>query len=161
MASKWDDDDVERPVVKTKGDVRADINEWQAKVNAAAKTVALPAERTPVDVKAKQPAPVVKAPAVPALPEADIKRLQNEALQSANDVAHRSGMSRRVRLRVKVPGWYPGSVPAVDFLDGRPHFFAHAPSRALETAEEYLEYWRKPFVEQLRKLGFTILEEDI
>jgi hypothetical protein len=172
MASKWDDDDdVVRPAVQNpKKDLRGELDDWQAKVNAAAKTAKELAPDPPAKVSAKVSVNVERdakpepPPPPPKPSEREIEALERQAEASAADVAFRAQQgkpSKKVRLRVKVSGWYEGSVPAVDFCDGRPHFFPRAPTKALESAEHYLEYWRKPFIAHLRSLGFEVIENDL
>jgi len=177
MATKWDDgDDVVRPSVQSPKDVRGAVDDWQSKMKADAANAAQDralyaatapppsAEPTSDAQRATAASQVtkreVKAPPPPS--EAAIKKLREQARWSADDATKRTRTtSKRVRLRVRVSGWYEGSVPAVDFVDGKPHFFPHAPTQALDSEEHYLEYWRKPFIERFRELGFEVDELDI
>lgn len=164
MASKWDDDDVERPQGTVKKDVRADVEDWQAKLKKAEQSGPPKRERAPPKSTTvfHDPPPKDAPPPPPAeLPAAQAERLAAEARSSADDVKRRAGGRKRVRLRVRVPGWYAGSVPAVDFNDGGSHFFPRAPSRAVETADEFNRYWRAPFIEHLKKLGLEVIEQDV
>jgi hypothetical protein len=168
VATKWDDDDVVRPPSTPNGapekpGIKVDVDAWHAKMKAATKAPPPMSERS-------QPPPTVittatappKEPAPPAqLSDAEAERLAIEARRSAEAVLHRAGAKRKVRLRVKVSGWYPGSVPAVDFCDGAGHHFASAPRNPPETHDEYMRYWRAPFVAHLKKLGFDVIEDDV
>lgn len=168
MATKWDDDDVVRPPstpngAPAKADSKLDVDAWHAKMKAAAKAPPAVSERaaSPKTVVTASAIPKREIPATAPLSDAEQERLAVEARRSADAVLHRAGAKRKVRLRVKVAGWYPGSVPAVDYCDGLGHHFASAPRNPPETQEEYLRYWRAPFVAHLKKLGFDVIEEDV
>jgi hypothetical protein len=164
VATKWDDDDdVVRPPGSVKPDIKVDVDAWHAKMKAAAKAPPVVSERAPPPPTVRTTVvtpPKEKAPPAP-LSDAEQERLASEARRAAEAVLHRAGTKRKVRLRVKVAGWYPGSVPAVDFCDGVGHHFASAPRNPPETHDEYMLYWRAPFVAHLKKLGFEVIEEDV
>ncbi len=166
MATKWDDDgdDVARPPGTAKPDIKVDVDAWHAKMKAAAKAPPAVSEREPPPQSkiTTTPNAPTNEPAPPApLSDAEQERLAIEARRSAEAVLHRAGTKRKARLRVKVAGWYPGSVPAVDFCDGHGHHFASAPHSPPETHDEYLRYWRAPFIAELKRLGFEVIEEDV
>jgi hypothetical protein len=167
VATKWDDDDVERPTsrpaVGKHAEVKVDVDAWHAKMKAAAKAPPAVSERKapPPTVITTSEAPKREIPAARVLSENEQERLAKEARRAAEAELHRAGPKRKVRLRVKVPGWYPGSVPAVDFCDGHGHHFASAPGNPPDTHEEYVLYWRAPFVAELKRLGFDVIEEDV
>ena len=165
MATKWDDDDdVVRPAGTVKPDIKVDLDAWHAKMKAAAKAPPSVSEREPPPktIVTTTPKPSTKEPLAPApLSDAEQKHLASEAVRAAEAVRERAGTKRKVRLRVKVSGWYPGSVPAVDFCDGHGHHFASAPRSPPETHDEYVRYWRAPFIAELKRLGFEVIEEDV
>lgn len=169
MPTKWDGDDVVRPPSTPDGspakpDIKVDLDAWHAKMKAATKAPPVVSDRAPppVSVIITTPKLPMQEEAAPApLSDAEQVRLAGEAKRAAEAVLVRAGSKRKVRLRVKVSGWYPGSVPAVDYCDGQGHHFASAPHSPPETHDEYMRYWRAPFVAHLQKLGFDVIEEDI
>lgn len=172
MATKWDDDDdVARPPSTPSGapakpDIKVDVDAWHAKMKAAVKAPPAMSQRA-------APSPsVMTIAATPGqgqgqleglaqLSDAEAEALAKDARRSAEAVLRNAGGRRKVRLRINVSGWYPGSVPAVDFCDGLGHHFASAPRNPPETHDEYVRYWRAPFVAHLKELGFEVIEEDV
>lgn len=164
MATKWDDDgdDVVRPPSGKSSELKVDVDAWHAKMKAATKAPPPMSTRTAPEPSKFQEAPKESGPAPRAdLPEGEAERLAAEGRRAAEVELARAGTRRKVRLRINVPGWYPGSVPAVDFCDGHGHHFASAPRNPPDTHDEYMRYWRAPFVARLKELGFEVIEEDL
>lgn len=166
--SLWDDDDTVRPPAATTKSASSTLADMEKAVKEAQRSSTTSRTARPQRVTWTEEL-IHTEVYVEDATKAQADSWREQARRSARDAvnfinAHRpSGEDKvtEVRLRIKVPGWYEGSVPHVAPVDQGRGLFPHAPFPAPASEEQYLTFWRAPFIEHLRELGITVHEEDI
>lgn len=185
----WDDDDTLRPVVKVKPDLKTEVANLSAAVNKAAPPEPAPiAPRPESELVITYLGPSEKTRTVWVNDDGNeainVDHVIGQAVASAQGTlksirAYTTDKEAQIGIHLRagkgVAGWYPGSVPRVDFiingdltdygkefLRGRSmHFFPKAPSPSLLTEYDFIDYWLKPFVQELlRDHRVTVTADD-